>query len=307
MTTPTEALKPCPFCGHETPYFERMGTPRQSCIVVCGDCGARHESGDEGARNGASWNQRAALAQAERPSGKCPDGLLPDGPTCPRCGGKRGPSGVDGGTWVHYQQAEQPAAQRINDAERAWLAESQEKVHQIGRDADALMASIGLAEQPAEQAQPAAWTGFIYRSKKAADEQRRAFPGEEPDYLWHYIHGRPDYLEQWAKNDDAEIVRLYAAPPAAQPLTDDVGLPPRYMLAKLQMVMPLFQEARDALTAITEPMRKLRGISLSLADRMDEAGTYSQADWERAHGIGTPAQMVGAALGTAPQEGGAAC
>ena len=51
-------LKPCPFCGHETPEFERMGTPRQSCIVACGNCGARHESSDEGDRCGSSWNQR---------------------------------------------------------------------------------------------------------------------------------------------------------------------------------------------------------------------------------------------------------
>lgn len=35
-------------------------------------------------------------------SEQCPDGLTPDGEICPRCGGRRGPSGVDGGTWVHY-------------------------------------------------------------------------------------------------------------------------------------------------------------------------------------------------------------
>jgi hypothetical protein len=33
---------------------------------------------------------------------KCPDGLLPDGEVCPRCKGRRGPSGIGGGTWVHY-------------------------------------------------------------------------------------------------------------------------------------------------------------------------------------------------------------
>jgi len=38
-------------------------------------------------------------------SDRCPDGLLPDGPVCPRCGGHRGPSGIDGGTWVHYTPA----------------------------------------------------------------------------------------------------------------------------------------------------------------------------------------------------------
>ena len=59
-------LKPCPFCGHDSPYFERMGTPRWSCIVICTDCGARHESSDEDERSGWSWNQRAALAQPEQ-------------------------------------------------------------------------------------------------------------------------------------------------------------------------------------------------------------------------------------------------
>ena len=59
-------LLPCPFCGNETPEFERVGSPRQSCIVICGHCGARHESSDEGSRNGSSWNQRAA-AQAAQP------------------------------------------------------------------------------------------------------------------------------------------------------------------------------------------------------------------------------------------------
>jgi len=54
-----QQLKPCPFCGHDTPEFERLGTPRQSCIVVCGNCGCRHESSDEGEHNGASWNDRA--------------------------------------------------------------------------------------------------------------------------------------------------------------------------------------------------------------------------------------------------------
>jgi len=33
---------------------------------------------------------------------ECPNALLPDGPVCPRCGGRRGPSGVDGGSWVHF-------------------------------------------------------------------------------------------------------------------------------------------------------------------------------------------------------------
>lgn len=69
------------------------------------------------------------------------------------------------------------------------------------------------------------------------------------------------------------------AVPHGKEQQEKTELPPRYMLAKLQMVMPLFQEARDALTALTEQRRKLRGISPTLADRMDEAGTFSLDDW----------------------------
>lgn len=62
-------LRPCPFCGHPTPSFERMGTPRQSCIVVCGNCGCRHESSDEGERSGDSWNDRASPGAAQTREG----------------------------------------------------------------------------------------------------------------------------------------------------------------------------------------------------------------------------------------------
>lgn len=60
-TTEGMALDPCPFCGGEA-EFERVGTPRQSCIVACRNCGARHESSDENERSGSSWNSRAAAA-----------------------------------------------------------------------------------------------------------------------------------------------------------------------------------------------------------------------------------------------------
>ena len=52
-------LLPCPFCGGEAEY-ERIGTLRYSTIVVCTDCGARHESGDAGEIAGVSWNNRPA-------------------------------------------------------------------------------------------------------------------------------------------------------------------------------------------------------------------------------------------------------
>jgi Lar family restriction alleviation protein len=57
-------LLPCPFCGGEA-EFERLGTGRQSCIVACVNCGARHESSDEDAHNGDSWNIRAKLSEQE--------------------------------------------------------------------------------------------------------------------------------------------------------------------------------------------------------------------------------------------------
>jgi Lar family restriction alleviation protein len=57
-------LDPCPFCGGEA-EFERQGTGRQSCIVTCTNCGARHESGDTGDHNGSSWNSRYTDPVAE--------------------------------------------------------------------------------------------------------------------------------------------------------------------------------------------------------------------------------------------------
>lgn len=49
----------------------------------------------------------APPAQEEQPKG-CPDALLPDGPVCPRCGGPRAPSGVGGGSWVHFPHESRP-------------------------------------------------------------------------------------------------------------------------------------------------------------------------------------------------------
>lgn len=68
----TLKLLPCPFCGNEEPSFERMGTNRQSCIVVCGNCGARHESGDEYLHSGSSWNERAVPSPGT-PSDETPE------------------------------------------------------------------------------------------------------------------------------------------------------------------------------------------------------------------------------------------
>lgn len=58
-------LKPCPFCGGE-PEVERIGTPRQSCIIACTDCGCRLETNETGDRCGYHWNDRVSSADVER-------------------------------------------------------------------------------------------------------------------------------------------------------------------------------------------------------------------------------------------------
>ena len=59
-----ETLKPCPFCGRADIEVERVGTHRASCIVNCGWCGARRESGAEGPGSPAvTWNERADEAR----------------------------------------------------------------------------------------------------------------------------------------------------------------------------------------------------------------------------------------------------
>jgi len=52
-----------------------------------------------------------------------------------------------------------------------------------------------------------------------------------------------------------------------------------YLRWKLEQVMPLFQEARDALPAIQVHQARIHNISLSLADRMDVAGTAMMKDY----------------------------
>ena len=47
---------------------------------------------------------------------------------------------------------------------------------------------------------------------------------------------------------------------------------------RMAALIPLFQEARDAITAIPLAAAKLRGLRLDLADRMDEVGELAR--WE---------------------------
>ncbi len=47
------------------------------------------------------------------------------------------------------------------------------------------------------------------------------------------------------------------------------------MKYRLKLLIPLFQEARDALPAISLATAKMRNLDLTLADRMDEVGTMT--------------------------------
>ncbi len=51
----------------------------------------------------------------------------------------------------------------------------------------------------------------------------------------------------------------------------------RYYHWRMLQILPLLQEARDALPAITEASRRLHGISPTLADRLDQAGNGDKA------------------------------
>ena len=52
----SEPLLPCPFCSGQA-EVERFGTPKQSTIYVCTDCGCKLETGEEWGF-GREWNKR---------------------------------------------------------------------------------------------------------------------------------------------------------------------------------------------------------------------------------------------------------
>lgn len=74
----------CSFCGGSVEFSEPEGHPYS---LVCSSCCLFF-----GPTSPKSYSS----------SDECPNALLPDGPICPRCRGRRGESGIDGGSWVHY-------------------------------------------------------------------------------------------------------------------------------------------------------------------------------------------------------------
>ena len=86
-------------------------------------------------------------------------------------------------------------------------------------------------------------------------------------------------------DEDRECGRCHETmhiPPGAEPsefchdcahsLVDELRARVAELEERLDAMMPLFEEARDALPAISLGTAKLRGIRLDLADRMDDVG-----------------------------------
>ncbi len=90
-------------------------------------------------------------------------------------------------------------------------------------------------------------------------------------------------FQEWNDLSDTQRLEAYSAlraelreakDYAAAALQDNDTLRARVaeLEERLDAMIPLFEEARDALPAITLESAKLRGIRLDLADRMDDVG-----------------------------------
>lgn len=63
-------LLPCPFCGGKA-EIERYGTPRQSTIYNCTECGCRLETGEEWGYT--QWNKRVEFKDSKTNYRACDD------------------------------------------------------------------------------------------------------------------------------------------------------------------------------------------------------------------------------------------
>lgn len=98
---------------------------------------------------------------------------------------------------------------------------------------------------------------------------------------WQRLHGvSPESLPPY--EPPVEMRRIYVATPTPPAAAQEDGRDAAYLRWRLEEIMPLFQEARDALCGITEIQMRLRGISPTLADRMDAAGTRTREQFDAA-------------------------
>jgi hypothetical protein len=90
---------------------------------------------------------------------------------------------------------------------------------------------------------------------------------------------RPDTPLQPFVDYDADQMRAYGdARAAAAVLAERADT--EYLRWRINELIPLFDEARDALTAISVAAAKLHRVDLSLGDRMDRAGTRTRAEFD---------------------------
>lgn len=110
--------------------------------------------------------------------------------------------------------------------------------------------------------------------RDAADALERLV--RERDALWSRLNPAIEYVEGTPVGyGEDEIDRLHVR---IAELEKDAA----YYKWRLTEIMPLFQDARDALPAISLTAAKLHGLDLSLADRMDMAGTRTREDFDAA-------------------------
>lgn len=83
----------------------------------------------------------------------------------------------------------------------------------------------------------------------------------------------PDYAGLF-ENTAAQFFRDHA--PELLAALKDV----EYLRWRIAEIMPLFQDARDAITVISETQRRMHGISFTLADDMDRAGTRTREEFD---------------------------
>jgi hypothetical protein len=242
-------LLPCPFCNHPTPHFEREGTRRQSCIVVCGNCGCRHESSDVGHLNGSSWNERAAPAvavnaEAMEPTGPAFIGIGADDKTISACVMRHMPDGVlmveesvqepiksaikglaDALARVtRSAESAQPAKQRACAAEGCgWSGQTDRMCGSVGplcpRCGETTELDTPAVAVSAEAVRNAALEEAAHWVQKRADDYDADHGTTDPDTgTREYPYEGAEYVQELEEISDA-IRALKSAPPAesAQP------------------------------------------------------------------------------------------
>lgn len=73
---------------------------------------------------------------------------------------------------------------------------------------------------------------------------------------------------------------IKASSESARSLYNGVSADAEFYKWRLKAIIPLFQDARDAITAIPLHVAKLRGLDLELGNRMDAAGTATREQFD---------------------------